>query len=170
MFLPKLSFLSILLASSGAAAVSIDVPLGGHYPHDPHTLSGCLSQSRIETLLPTSANFSSAIQPYNLRTGLGWIPTALVLPHTPQEVAAAIRCANKFDIKVAARSGGHSYGAYGLGGQNGSLVIDLQNFNMLSVDPETQIATIGAGVRLGDIATHLYNNGKRALPHGMCGG
>jgi FAD/FMN-containing dehydrogenase len=43
----------------------------------------------------------------------------------------------------------------------------MSNFNQISVDPDTFIATIGPGNRLGDIALAL-NNAGRAIPHGSC--
>jgi hypothetical protein len=69
---------------------------------------------------------------------------------------------------VSPRAGGHSYAAYGLGGTNGALVIDLQRIKQVSVDASTGEAVIGTGSRLGDIALSLNNQGGRALPHGTC--
>ena len=43
----------------------------------------------------------------------------------------------------------------------------MSNFVQLSVDPNTFIATIGPGNRLGDVALGL-NAAGRALPHGTC--
>jgi len=34
----------------------------------------------------------------------------------------------------------------------------------------TFIAKIGAGQRLGNVATELYAQGQRAIPHGVCPG
>jgi FAD/FMN-containing dehydrogenase len=135
---------------------------------DHNNLIECLDFYSLPTLIRTSSNYTSAILPYNLR--VPWKPTALVIPSTADQVAQAIQCANMYDIKVAARSGGHSYSANGLGGADGSLVIDMKKFKSIEVDPKTQIATIGVGNRLGDIATTLFAKGKRALPHGLCPG
>ena len=71
-------------------------------------------------------------------------------------------------IPVVARGGGHSYVAYSLGGQDGSLVIDLQHFDQVVVNNVTGTAVIGAGNRLGNVALGLYEQGQRALPHGTC--
>ena len=43
----------------------------------------------------------------------------------------------------------------------------MSNFKQISVDPNTHIATIGPGNRLGNIALAL-NDAGRALPHGVC--
>jgi FAD/FMN-containing dehydrogenase len=94
-------------------------------------------------------------------------PAAIAYPNNANDVSTAIKIANSFDINVVARSGGHSYIAPGLGGKSGLLVIDMKNFNTVSYDATTNVATIGTGNRLGTVATGLNNNG-RALPHGTC--
>ncbi|MCJ1322696.1 hypothetical protein MMC15_008045 [Xylographa vitiligo] len=49
------------------------------------------------------------------------------------------------------------------------MVIDLENFQDISVD-ENGVATVGAGVRLGNLALGIYDQSQRALPHGTCPG
>ena len=62
-----------------------------------------------------------------------------------------------------------SYASFSSGGKNRSMVIDLQNFQGISVGTNGS-AIIGGGVRLGDLALGLYNQSRRALPHGTCPG
>jgi hypothetical protein len=61
----------------------------------------------------------------------------------------------------------HSYIANGLGGNNGSLVIDLSKMKAITVRASNNTALIETGNRLGDIALAL-NAAGRALPHGTC--
>jgi len=68
---------------------------------------------------------------------------------------------------VTARSGGHSYAAYGLGGQDGNLVVDLRRLNEITLNEDNTVVS-GTGNRLGDLATGIYNAGRRGLPHGTC--
>lgn len=56
----------------------------------------------------------------------------------------------------------------GLGGSDGAVVVDLKNFQQFSVDPDTHIATIGAGTLLGDLQARLDHGGGRAVAHGTC--
>lgn len=49
------------------------------------------------------------------------------------------------------------------------MVVDLENFQTITVDVNG-VAIVGAGVRLGNLALGLYNQAKRALPHGTCPG
>ncbi|KAG8745026.1 hypothetical protein FRC10_009000 [Ceratobasidium sp. 414] len=54
-----------------------------------------------------------------------------------------------------------------VGGQDGSLVIDLSNMKSVSIDASGS-AKVQTGNRLGDVAQKLWDNGQRALPHGTC--
>jgi FAD binding domain len=65
---------------------------------------------------------------------------------------------------VSAKSGGHSYAAYGLAGD---VVVDLGNLKGLTVNPDGT-AIVQTGNRLGDVATGIFNQGQRALAHGSC--
>jgi len=47
------------------------------------------------------------------------------------------------------------------------VVVDMRNFNTITIDPSSGNAVVGTGNRLGDIALALNNQG-RALPHGTC--
>ena len=71
---------------------------------------------------------------------------------------------------VTAKSGGHSYGTHGLGGEDGHLIVDMKNFNTVTVDQASSTAVIGTAGRLGNVATALYNQGKQAISHGTCPG
>ena len=93
-------------------------------------------------------------------------PAAIVYPNNAQDVSTAMKIGVQYNHQVVARSGGHSYVANGLGGKDSLLVVDMSNFKTFSIDSRN-VATIGLGNRLGDIALALNNNG-RAMPHGTC--
>lgn len=44
--------------------------------------------------------------------------------------------------------------------------INLENLQHFSIDGSTYVATLGPGLRLGDIDELLYNAGQRFIPHG----
>lgn len=88
-------------------------------------------------------------------------------PSTADQVAAIVQQGASEKRQVVARSGGHSYIANGLGGKNGAVVVDLKNFTSITVNPGTFYAVVGAGNRLGKVASTLSAQG-RALPHGTC--
>ena len=52
------------------------------------------------------------VKPYNLDAQV--TPAAVVRPRTAQDVSAIVICATKNNVKVQAKSGGHSYANYGM--------------------------------------------------------
>jgi FAD/FMN-containing dehydrogenase len=113
---------------------------------------------------PASPSFEILVRPFN--RAFSFEPLAVVLPETTEHVSEAVLAAKAAGVKVQARSGGHSYAAHSTGGQDGSLIIDMRNFQSVSVDQETGLVRVGAGVRLGTLATELWKQGRRAIPHG----
>src|ERR671913_2569611 len=63
---------------------------------------------------------------YNTRFD-GRRPDAVVLAESTADVAAVVRWANRFDVRVVARSGGHSYAGYST--TSDGVVIDLSRLN-----------------------------------------
>ncbi|KAF1996891.1 Glucooligosaccharide oxidase [Amniculicola lignicola CBS 123094] len=106
------------------------------------------------------------VKPYNLDIHI--TPAAVTYPKTADHVAAIVKCAVDYNLKVQPRSGGHSYANYGIGGADGVIVVDLKNFQQFSIDKNTWQATIGGGSLLGDVTKRLHDNGKRAMAHGTC--
>ncbi|KAF7371027.1 Reticuline oxidase [Mycena sanguinolenta] len=89
------------------------------------------------------------VKPYN--TAYSITPAAVTRPTTAEDVAAIVQCAAASSVKVQARSGGHSYGDYSVGGEDGAVV-----------------ATIGSGTLLADVTSRLHDAGGRAIAHGTC--
>ena len=132
------------------------------------TLADCLGAKNVPVKFTSSSGFSSLAEPYNLR--LAYTPAVIVLPTTTQQISDSVVCAGKSNVKVQAKSGGHSYASFSSGGQSGSMVIDLESFQDINVDATSGIAKVGGGVRLGNLALGIYNQSQRALPHGTCPG
>ncbi|KAJ7065290.1 hypothetical protein C8F01DRAFT_738244 [Mycena amicta] len=95
-------------------------------------------------------------------------PAAVTQPRTAEVVSKIVQCAVASGLKVTPRSGGHSYGNYGIGGEDGVVVLDLFHFQQFRMDNSTWYATIGAGTLLADLTTRLHNAGNRAIAHGTC--
>ncbi|KAJ7270858.1 glucooligosaccharide oxidase [Mycena rebaudengoi] len=119
----------------------------------------------ITAVFPGDATYANASRPFNLRFTLE--PAAVAFPSTPKEVAEVIKIGAANGLHVSARSGGHSYIANGLGGENGTLVIDMSRFATVTVNAAAKTAVIGTGSRLGEIAVALNKYGL-AMPHGTC--
>lgn len=96
----------------------------------PHT-----NNTTTSPLPPSLANnWTFLSTPYNLR--IPWTPAIIAIPETGDQVSEAVRCGSESGLKVQARSGGHSYAGFGLGGRDGSLIIDLRAWNEIVLDGE----------------------------------
>ncbi|KAJ7460813.1 glucooligosaccharide oxidase [Mycena latifolia] len=150
-----LSLLTLASVMLGAAAQSASVTI----------LQQNLAAKGVAAVYPTDQNFTTVTQAYNRRFTI--TPLAVAYPTNAQQVAAAVMAGAAQNMEVVARSGGHSYIANGLGGNNGSLVVDLSKMKAITVRAANSTALIQTGNRLGDIALAL-NAAGRALPHGTC--
>ncbi|EPS40171.1 hypothetical protein H072_6036 [Dactylellina haptotyla CBS 200.50] len=132
------------------------------------TILDCLNSKSVPQALPGSSSFTFEARGFNLR--LPFTPAAIAMPTTVPQVQAAVLCGVQYKLKITAKAGGHSYANHGIGGENGHLMINMKYFNSVTLDTTTNIATIGPGARLGNVAQALYNQGKRAISHGTCPG
>ncbi|GAA1907007.1 FAD-binding oxidoreductase [Williamsia serinedens] len=91
-------------------------------------------------------------------------PLAVVAPTTVQEVVATLGVARDLGLRVAVRSGGHSY--IGASAAGGAVVLDLRRLTGgIVVDPET--VTVTPGSQLGPLQRTLAQTG-RSVPVGTC--
>ena len=169
----------------GLSLVYLLVSLGTAIGGSP-SLKSILGDSSIEVYFPDEPGYQNASRAFNSR--VDFKPIAVAYPNSTGEVALLVKAGASLGIPgeiarlclralpynvrsrllVNARSGGHSYAGYGLGGADGHIIVDLSNFKYIDVDNSTDIAVVGAGSRLGDIAVALFNQAGRAIPHGTC--
>jgi len=128
----------------------------------------CLRSHQVPLYELGTANYTQAIKPFNLR--LSFIPASYAVPQTIKHIQDAVACGVANKVEINAKGGGHSYGAHGLGGENGHLIVDMHNFRNVTVDPKAHTAIIQAGIRLGDVALALYAQGQQGISHGTCPG
>lgn len=131
-------------------------------------LSECLSAAQVPVDTADSTDYKLDASPYNLR--LVYTPISIAVPTTPKHVQDAVACAAKIGVKTNPKCGGHSYGSFGLGGEDGHLILELDRYNQVVLDNVTGIAKVQGGARLGHVASELWDQGKRALSHGTCPG
>lgn len=132
------------------------LPLASAFNSYRSTLTDCLNAGSVPILLTSSPGWSQEIAPYNLRFTPA--PTVVAIPRNSADVRTAVKCANKANVKATVKGGGHSYGAFGLAG---TMVIDMMEFQNVTLDAATGIASVGAGLRLGNMATKLFQLGQR---------
>jgi FAD/FMN-containing dehydrogenase len=118
-----------------------------------------------KVLLPDSPQFGSAKQVFNTNYG-GLTPAAIVTPTSASDVQKAMAFAAAHNLKVAPRSGGHSY--VGASTANGAMVLDLRQL------PGEVKYDAGSGQITVTPATSLYAMHEalaaagRGIPTGTC--
>ena len=104
----------------------------------------------------------SASLVYNTRFE-GRRPDAIVQVRDTADVAAAVRWANRFDVRLVARSGGHSYAGYCT--TSNGVVLDLSRLDGIRVSSGR--ATVGPAAQLIDVQRALTRRGV-TVPSGSC--
>jgi FAD/FMN-containing dehydrogenase len=158
------------LGRAGALAVSAGA--AGPLPRWHLARRGELADPRLRQLAreiqgsvvaPGSAAYPQAKLLYDTRFD-GINPLAVVYCETATDVAKTLAWARKNGIRVAARSGGHSYGGYST---TTGVVIDVTRMSRISVNAAARSAFVGAGARLIDVYAALWTKGM-TVPAGSC--
>jgi FAD/FMN-containing dehydrogenase len=118
-----------------------------------------------KVLTPGDGQFATAKQVFNTIYN-GATPAAIVTPTSPADVQKAMAFAAAHNLKVAPRSGGHSY----IGGStaNGAMVLDLRQLpGDINYDASTAQVTVTPATSLYAIHQTLAGAG-RGIPTGTC--
>lgn len=132
------------------------------------SVAECLDGAGVPYYDADSDDWDTVITPYNRRLA-GVTPSAVIYATETEHVQQAVRCAAENDLKVSVKSGGHNYANYGLGGEDGHVVIQLDRMPGVTLHGD-DTATINAGTRLGLVALELFEQGGRGMSHGTCPG
>jgi FAD/FMN-containing dehydrogenase len=114
-----------------------------------------------DVVLPGSSDYESVRKPVMARFEQVR-PAAVVRCATPADVAATLAVAGRLGMPLVVRSGGHS-----VAGRSSTDGVVLDVSPMGSVELAGGVATVGAGVRLGDLYDALATHGL-TIPAG-CG-
>ena len=82
-----------------------------------------------------------------------------------RDAQAAVRWSARTGIRVAARSGGHSYGGYS--NPQAGVLLDITGIRGTRARPRDRKAAIGAGSELSEVYTALASVGQ-TIPAGTC--
>lgn len=125
-----------------------------------------LRDLKISFISSASPGFEVLAGTYNQRVHV--LPALIVFAKKAEHVRNIVAIGVTAGFKINARCGGHSYASLGNGGEDGHLVIDVSALKNVLVDPNSKVATVGAGARLGHVAAELHKQGGRAIAHGSC--
>ncbi|EUA41584.1 FAD binding domain protein [Mycobacterium avium subsp. avium 2285 (R)] len=118
-----------------------------------------------KVLLPDSPQFAGAKQVFNTNYN-GSTPAAVVTPTSAADVQKAMAFAAAHNLKVAPRSGGHSY--TGASTANGTMVLDLRQLpGDANYDAATGQVTVTPATSLYTMHRTLAAVG-RGVPTGTC--
>ncbi|KAJ2904432.1 hypothetical protein MKZ38_008105 [Zalerion maritima] len=80
---------------------------------------------------------------FNLR--IPYTPVAIAVPTGIGNIQGTVTCTRELGLKVSAKCGGHGYANFGFGGEDGHLVLEIDRMYNVTLDRETNIATIQGG-------------------------
>jgi FAD/FMN-containing dehydrogenase len=134
---------------------------------DRDALNDCLTDASVPHHEFNSTAWNRDARPFNER--LYFEPAAIAVPSSTAHIQAAVACGVRNGVKVTPKCGGHSYASFGLGGEDGHLVLEMDGMHKVTLASDGT-ARIQGGARLGHVAVELYAQGSRAIPHGTCPG
>ena len=125
------------------------------------TLSGLDAKFSGRILRPGDRDYAAARRVWS--ASIDHRPALIVQPRTAQDVATAVLHAREAGLEIAVRGGGHSFVGHSMA--NGGITIDLCELREVAVDARTQVARVGGGALLLDVAQAAEPVGL-ALPFG----
>jgi FAD/FMN-containing dehydrogenase len=126
-------------------------------------LVGLRRQVTGAVLVPGDEGYEAWSRPYNAALGRRR-PAVIVRASNVADVATCVRRTGGRGLRLAARSGGHSYEGWST--PDRGVVLDLSGLRQIRVRPDGT-AVVGAGALLIDVYAALAAAG-RALPAGSC--
>jgi len=110
-----------------------------------------------EILTPNEPGYVDAVRTYN--GAVRHRPIVVVRPENSADLSNVLKYANKNDVRVTARSGGHSSNGYGL--NSTGIVVDTRSLSEISSDGDE--ISVGAGATWADIYSHLAVHNPQAF-------
>ncbi|ORA31213.1 FAD-binding oxidoreductase [Mycobacterium aquaticum] len=131
----------------------------------PPDWSGLADSLDGHVILPADPEFGSAKGIFNTRFAES-TPAAVVAVGSASDVSKAVAFAAAHAVKVAPRSGGHSY--VGASATSGAMVVDLRGLpRTVDYDDSSGLVTVAAAVDLDTVQSTL-NEHSRSIPTGSC--
>jgi hypothetical protein len=110
-------------------------------------------------VLPGDTAYDEARLAWNL--AVDQQPTAVAIPESPSQVAAAVALARRSGLRVAPQSTGHA--ASPMGPLDDALLLKTSKLRQVEIDPDARIARAGGGARWTDVTTAAAEHGLAAL-------
>lgn len=152
-----------LIGRGAVGALALALPEGVEAKALTRTQARALRRAvRGRVLTAGDTGYNGARVVFNTRWD-GVKPPAVVQVRDTADVRAVVRWADRFDVPLVARSGGHGYSGNSTSAT--AVVVDLDALDAIRFSDG--IATLGPGARLGDVYTRLAARGV-TIPAGSC--
>ncbi|KAL6293572.1 hypothetical protein ACE6H2_001714 [Prunus campanulata] len=120
-----------------------------------------------------NASYSSVLRSYirNLRfnTCSTLKPFLIITPLHESHVQQAIVCAQKQNLQMKIRSGGHDYEGVSYVSEVPFFLLDMFNLRSIDIDINSETAWVQAGATLGELFYRIYEKSKiHGFPAGVC--
>src|SRR2546423_1177498 len=154
-----------LLERTGRLAVAAGfVPLAGRFAEAawsaPPGIYGQLARTlQGDVVVRGDAAYTQARVLFDTRFD-GIHPHAVVFCESVTDVERTVRWARKHQLRMAPRSGGHSYGGYSV---SPGVVVDVSRLSRVALAPNGR-AVVGAGARLIDVYDPLWQHRLTGSP------
>jgi hypothetical protein len=112
---------------------------------------------------PGDSHYTTAHQLFSTRFD-NILPAGIASCASPADVQKSLAFAQRFNLPVAARSGGHSYAGYST---TTGLMLDLSPMNVVTVNTANGTVSSGGGAHLIDVYATLAQFGQ-VIPAGSC--
>jgi FAD/FMN-containing dehydrogenase len=119
---------------------------------------------RGRLLRSSSSGYDDARKVWNLAYDRR--PLAMARCADIDDVRRCVEFARRHEVPVAIRGGGHSYAGFGVA--DGALQVDLASFDVVTVDPDRRVASVGGGTRIKELLAATLPHGL-ITPMGACG-
>ncbi len=123
-----------------------------------------ISESDVIVLQRDDARYAQYNISYNKRISL--LPKYIAVCFTVAGVQHALQLAQKEDLPVSVKSGGHSF--EGFSSNDGGLVVNVSQMKAVSMNDDGTVS-VGPGLLLKELHSQVYAKGK-LIPAGSCGG
>ncbi|KAJ1414367.1 FAD-binding, type 2 [Sesbania bispinosa] len=122
---------------------------------------------------PNNSSFSSVLQSYirNLRfnTSTTRKPYLIITALHVSHVQTAVICAQKHNLQMKIRSGGHDYEGVSYVAEVPFFILDMFNLRSIEVDINNETAWVQAGATLGEVYYRIAEKSKiHGFPAGVC--
>ncbi|KAK7319324.1 hypothetical protein RJT34_04043 [Clitoria ternatea] len=140
-----------------------------------HCLQSHTNPSQVSNIVyaQTNASYTSILRAFlrNARfiTPSTPKPLLIVTPLHEFQVQATVLCAKNIGVQLKIRSGGHDFEGISYVSQVPFIILDMFNFQNVTVDIKNEIAVVQAGASLGQLYYRIWEKSKvHGFPAGVC--